>query len=70
MSDNIQQKIPQNKSRQRAASNRRMVSNKVAKEATGNPQELVSQRLAKEEPVPQKPRQMFSANRKRLVITI
>jgi hypothetical protein len=31
MSDNTQQKIPQNRSRQRAASNRRMVSNKVAK---------------------------------------
>ncbi len=39
-------------------------------EATGDPQELVSRRLAREEPVPQKARKMFSANRKRLVITI
>ncbi len=40
-------------------------------EAAGYPQELVSQRLAREEPsVPQKARKMFSANRKRLVITI
>jgi hypothetical protein len=31
VSNNTQQKIPQNRSRQRAASNRRKVSNKVAK---------------------------------------
>jgi hypothetical protein len=71
MSDIARQKVPQNRSRQRAASNRRMVSNNEAK---WRPREILRNWLVDGRPEKsqyrRKPGKMFSANRKRLVITI
>jgi hypothetical protein len=68
MSVITQQKVPPEQVK--AACSKQQEDGIQQMEATENPQELVSRRLAKEEPVPQKARKMSSANRKRLVITI